>query len=70
MEFLTKKSKSMLAVRKIRSFDDDFDPKMFPQECQDIYMKAHEALAKYGHILTPKIHQFLQMYYLRLSLFS
>jgi len=46
MEFLTKKSKSMLAVRKIRSFDDDFDPKMFPQECQDIYMKAHEALAK------------------------
>jgi len=46
MEFLTKKSKSMLAVRKIRSFDDDFDPKMFPQTAQDIYIKAHKALAE------------------------
>lgn len=47
MEFLTKKSKSLMAVRKIRSFDDDFDPKMFPQDAQDIYIKAHKALAEY-----------------------
>jgi len=46
MEFLTKKSKSLLAVRKIRSFDDDFDPKIFPQEAQDIYIKAHKALVE------------------------
>lgn len=42
--FLEKKSKSMMAVRKIRSYDEDFDPKEFAIKAQDIYIKAHEAL--------------------------
>lgn len=43
---LSKKSKSMLAVRKIRSFDEDFETKEFPQIAQDIYIRAHEMLAE------------------------
>lgn len=35
----------MLAIRKIRSYDEDFEPKEFPQIAQDIYVKAHQALA-------------------------
>lgn len=34
----------MLAVRKIRSYDDDFSPKTFADTAQDIYIRAHEAL--------------------------
>lgn len=37
----------MLAVRKIRSYDEDFSPKDFSEEAQEIYIKAHEALAKF-----------------------
>ncbi len=44
MEFLEKKSKSMLAVRKIRSFDEDFEPPEFAEQAQQIYVQAHEAL--------------------------
>ncbi|XP_076039577.1 mitochondrial ribosomal protein L45 isoform X2 [Oratosquilla oratoria] len=46
-EFLGKKGKSMMAIRKIRQFDEDFDPKEFVEEAQDIYIQAHEALAKF-----------------------
>nr|CAG4637341.1 EOG090X0DDP [Ceriodaphnia reticulata]SVE73187.1 EOG090X0DDP [Ceriodaphnia reticulata] len=46
LELLSKKSKSTLAVRKIRSFDDDFSPKEFPEEAQKIYINAHKALAE------------------------
>lgn len=46
MEFLSKKSKSMLAVRKIRSFEDSFSPSTFAEEAQDIYIKAHKALVE------------------------
>ncbi|XP_057375452.1 large ribosomal subunit protein mL45-like [Daphnia carinata] len=46
MEFLSKKSKSMLAVRKIRSFEDNFSPSTFAEQAQDIYIKAHKALAE------------------------
>lgn len=45
-EFLEKKSKSMMAVRKIRSFEDEFDAVQFAQSAQDIYVKAHETLSK------------------------
>ncbi|XP_069673996.1 large ribosomal subunit protein mL45 [Periplaneta americana] len=45
VEFLEKKSKSMLAVRKIRSFEEDFDAREFVQEAQDIYIKAHDLMA-------------------------
>lgn len=41
MEFLEKKSKSMMAVRKIRSFDDDFEPPEFALSAQDIYIQSH-----------------------------
>lgn len=50
-EFLEKKSKSMLAVRKIRSYEDDFDAVEFAQHAQQVYVDAHQALsaqAKYA----------------------
>lgn len=45
VEFIEKKSKSMMAVRKIRSFDEDFKTKEFAQQAQDIYIKAHTYVA-------------------------
>lgn len=45
VELLEKKSKSMLAIRKIKSFDEDFQAKDFPPIAQDVYIKAHESLA-------------------------
>lgn len=45
LEFLEKKSKSMLAVRKIRSYEEDFSPAEFAnQTAQDIYINSHETL--------------------------
>lgn len=44
-EFLEKKSKSMLAVRKIRSYEEDFDATVFAEEAQQIYTEAHTALS-------------------------
>lgn len=37
----------MLAVRKIRQYEEDFSPKTFGDTAQDIYIRAHEALEKY-----------------------
>lgn len=34
----------MLAIRKIRSYEEDFSPKTFGDTAQDIYIRAHEAL--------------------------
>lgn len=34
----------MLTVRKIRSYEEDFSPKVFAETAQDIYIRAHEAL--------------------------
>lgn len=45
-EFLEKKGKSMMAVRKIRSYEEDFEPPEFAVQAQEIYLKAHEALVK------------------------
>ncbi|KAI8437354.1 hypothetical protein MSG28_011695, partial [Choristoneura fumiferana] len=45
VQLLEKKSKSMMAIRKIKTFDEDFDSKAFCQQAQDIYIKAHESLA-------------------------
>lgn len=42
--FLEKKSKSLLAIRKIKSFDDLFRTSDFVEEALEIYQKAHEAL--------------------------
>lgn len=43
-EFLEKKSKSMLAVRKVREYDEEFDPRKFAETAQDIYIEAHKTL--------------------------
>ncbi|XP_050355054.1 probable 39S ribosomal protein L45, mitochondrial [Nymphalis io] len=45
VQLLEKKSKSMMAIRKIKSYEEDFDSKEFCQEAQNIYIKAHESLA-------------------------
>ncbi|XP_076544507.1 mitochondrial ribosomal protein L45 isoform X2 [Osmia lignaria lignaria] len=44
IELLEKKSKSFLAIRKIRSYDDEFSTKTFGEKAFEIYLKAHEAL--------------------------
>ncbi|XP_012224429.1 large ribosomal subunit protein mL45 [Linepithema humile] len=43
--FLEKKGKSLLAIRKIKTFDDLFKTSYFVEEALEIYQKAHEALA-------------------------
>ncbi|XP_046382686.1 probable 39S ribosomal protein L45, mitochondrial [Ischnura elegans] len=45
LELLGKKSKSMMAVRKIRSFDEDFETKDFVPEAAEIYKTANECMA-------------------------
>ena len=43
---MANKGKSFRAVRKIRTYDPEFDPKDgFPKEAQEVYIKAHTALA-------------------------
>ena len=43
---ITSKGKSFKATRKIRSFDEDFDPKTFGSEvAQQIYIDAHKCLS-------------------------
>ncbi|XP_013113533.1 large ribosomal subunit protein mL45 [Stomoxys calcitrans] len=44
-EFLEKKSKSMLAVRKIRGYEEDFDTDNFASTAQDIYIAGHKYMA-------------------------
>ncbi|XP_011871256.1 PREDICTED: probable 39S ribosomal protein L45, mitochondrial [Vollenhovia emeryi] len=43
--FMEKKGKSLMALRKIKSFDDTFKTSFFLEEALEIYQKAHEALA-------------------------
>ncbi|XP_037036456.1 probable 39S ribosomal protein L45, mitochondrial [Bradysia coprophila] len=51
-ELIEKKSKSMMAVRKIRNYEEDFDVTKFAEQAQDIYIQSHEALtAKDKHRL-------------------
>lgn len=54
VQFLEKKGKSMMSVRKIRQFDDEFDPKLFTEEAQEIYIATHKALAAED---TDKLHE-------------
>ncbi|XP_013794078.1 probable 39S ribosomal protein L45, mitochondrial [Limulus polyphemus] len=54
MTFLEKKGKSYLAIRKIRSFEDDFDVPELAEKAQTIYIEAIKALvAKNKH----KVHE-------------
>lgn len=44
---IEKKSKSYLTVRKIRSYDEDFDPELFARDvAQDIYIDLHKTMAR------------------------
>lgn len=45
LEFLEKKSKSLMAVRKIRSYEENFSTDEFGQEAQEIYIAAHTHMA-------------------------
>ncbi|XP_015598841.1 probable 39S ribosomal protein L45, mitochondrial [Cephus cinctus] len=45
-EFVEKKSKSYMAIRKIRDFEPEFDVRDFAEEAREIYIKAHEALSR------------------------
>lgn len=46
VEFLSKKSKSYMTIRKVRQYDDDFESDTFPQTAQEIYLNAHRCLAE------------------------
>lgn len=48
------KGKTMSSVRKIRSYDEDFDPRTFVDEALEIYKAAHECLANNEHELLHK----------------
>lgn len=43
-EFVEKKGKSMMALRKIRTFEEDFSYKEFVKEAQNVYNNAHLAM--------------------------
>lgn len=45
LQFLEKKTKTMLSIRKIKQFDEDFETKEFCKHATDIYLKMHEAMA-------------------------
>ena len=45
MDFAKGKGKTMMSVRKIRSYEEDFDPRSFADEATEIYIAAHTALA-------------------------
>lgn len=44
VQLLEKKSRSMMAIRKIKSFDEEFDSKEFVNQAQKIYVIAHNSL--------------------------
>lgn len=44
LEFLEKKSKTMMAIRKIKNYDEDFDSPKFLKEAENIYRKMHECM--------------------------
>ncbi|XP_058453751.1 large ribosomal subunit protein mL45 [Malaya genurostris] len=45
-ELIEKKTKSMMAIRKIRNYDEDFESPEFASFAQDIYINAHSTLAE------------------------
>ncbi|RWS17371.1 putative 39S ribosomal protein L45-like protein [Dinothrombium tinctorium] len=56
MQKLTKKGKSFMSLRKIRSFLYDFDVPAFADEALDIYIKAHQAIADEDE---DKLHEYV-----------
>ncbi|XP_057657830.1 probable 39S ribosomal protein L45, mitochondrial [Diorhabda carinulata] len=45
LRFLEKKSKTMMAIRKVRQFEEEFDTPQFCKQASQIYIKMHEMLA-------------------------
>ncbi|KAJ8924419.1 hypothetical protein NQ315_007215 [Exocentrus adspersus] len=45
IQFLQKKSKTMMAIRKLRQFEEEFDTPDFCKEATKIYIKMHEMMA-------------------------
>lgn len=45
IQFLQKKSGTMMAIRKIRQYDEDFDTPNFCKEATKIYIKMHEMMS-------------------------
>ncbi|XP_060536157.1 large ribosomal subunit protein mL45 [Cylas formicarius] len=45
LQHLEKKTKTMMAIRKIRQFEEDFDSPTFCKEATNIYIKMHELMA-------------------------
>lgn len=50
VEFVQKKGSSMMAVRKMRNYEEDLNLKEFAEEAREIYIKAHESLAQKNRI--------------------
>ncbi|XP_066151388.1 large ribosomal subunit protein mL45 [Euwallacea fornicatus] len=46
LEFLGKKGKTMLCIKKIRHYDEDFDGPTFCNEALGIYIKMHELMVE------------------------
>lgn len=46
LEYLEKKSKTMMAIRKIKQFEEEFDTAAFCKEAEDIYIKMHKCMAE------------------------
>ncbi|CAG9761216.1 unnamed protein product [Ceutorhynchus assimilis] len=46
LQYLEKKGKTMLSVRKIRQYEEEFDAATFCKEATQIYIKTHELMAK------------------------
>lgn len=44
LQFLEKKTKTMMAIRKIKSFDEDFDTPEFCKSAESVYINAHECM--------------------------
>ncbi|XP_076268453.1 mitochondrial ribosomal protein L45 [Rhynchophorus ferrugineus] len=44
-QFLEKKAKSMISIRKIKQFDEEFESATFCKEATEIYLKMHEMMA-------------------------
>ncbi|XP_064471916.1 large ribosomal subunit protein mL45-like [Ornithodoros turicata] len=59
MRQLEKKGRTMLAIRKVRGFEDDFDITEFAELAQQIYIDTHKALADMNK---DKLHELVTEY--------
>lgn len=55
-DLMKSKGKTMLAMRKIRKYEEDFDPRDWVNEAMVVYMEAHKAMADGDE---DRMHQFV-----------